>query len=104
MKPRTKYGNRILVVDGLKFDSLKEFHRWSELKLLERAGKISNLARQVRVPLIVAGVKVCTIVPDFRYVENGEWVTEDTKGFVTPEWKLKAKLYAAIHGREIVIT
>ena len=50
---RSKYGNRkIKAPDGEVFDSVKEFHRWGLLKLMERAGKISDLKRQVSFELI----------------------------------------------------
>jgi hypothetical protein len=39
-------------VDGIIFDSMKEAVRWQELKLLEKAGKIANLERQVPYELI----------------------------------------------------
>ena len=37
---------------GFKFDSKAEFIRWCELRLLEGAGKIRNLRRQVKYELI----------------------------------------------------
>ena len=39
-------------ITGFVFDSKKEHKRWSELFLLERAGKIRNLRRQVKYELI----------------------------------------------------
>jgi len=44
---RSKYRNRKTVVDGITFDSKREAARWQELKLLERAGEITELERQV---------------------------------------------------------
>lgn len=38
-----KYMNRQTIVDGQKFDSKKEANRWMELKLMERAGLITDL-------------------------------------------------------------
>ena len=52
MTYRSKYHNtKVTTADGT-FDSMKELHRWSELKLMERAGLISGLARQQRFELI----------------------------------------------------
>lgn len=99
-----KYRNRKIEVDGFVFDSQKEARRWSELSLLQRAGKISQLERQVRIPMTVNGHKVCALVADFRYVENGETVVEDTKSAITrklPAYRIKAKLLKACHGIEI---
>lgn len=51
---RSKYGARKTVVDGITFDSKREAERYSELKLLERAGKIEGLRRQVSFELLPA--------------------------------------------------
>lgn len=43
---KSKYHNKKVVLpDGTVFDSQKEYARWCELRLLERAGKITNLQR-----------------------------------------------------------
>ena len=47
-----KYKNEKITVDGETFDSRKEFHRYKELLILERAGKIKNLQRQVKFELV----------------------------------------------------
>jgi len=97
---RSKYGN----IKTHGFDSKAEYARWLELKLLEKAGKITNLEHHVTYKLEVNGVLVAKIVPDFRYneVENGELVLEDTKGFVTRDWLLKRRLLWALHGIEVL--
>lgn len=99
---RAKYGNIKVVVDGIKFDSKLEAKRYGELKLLERSGEIEAFELQVKYPLIVNGVKICTYICDFlvKY-PNGKWVIEDTKGVLTPDFKLKMKLMKAIHGIDI---
>ena len=51
---KSKYGSRKTIVDGISFDSKKEASRYRELLLLERAGKIGNLRRQVKYVLIPA--------------------------------------------------
>ena len=43
-----KYKNTKIVVDNIKFDSNLEATRYKELKLLLRAGEISNLELQPR--------------------------------------------------------
>jgi hypothetical protein len=106
---RPKYGNRKVVRDGITFDSAKEARRWSELLLLEKAGAIQNLQRQVKYQLIpsqkIAGKVVeraCSYVADFVYVRDGETVVEDTKGFKTPEYVIKRKLMLWIHHIRII--
>ncbi len=93
---RPKYGNRKTEVDGIVFDSAAEARRWAELKLLERAGEIRNLERQVTVPLAVNGVKICAVRPDFLYFEGQKRIWDDCKGFVTRDWAIKWKLASAL--------
>ena len=108
----TKYNNRQINYDGMVFDSVKEYCRWDELKLLERAGKISGLQRQVKFELIPAqriGGKVvehaCRYVADFVYTENGKIVVEDVKGYKKGAaytiFTIKRKLMLQVHGIRI---
>ena len=100
----TKYGNRKLTApDGQKFDSVKEYHRWGCLRLLERAGAISNLKRQVKYELIPKqiGERACNYVADFTYMEIGMLVVEDVKGVKTDAYKIKRKLMLWVHGIKI---
>jgi hypothetical protein len=111
--PRAKYGNRRIVIDGEKFDSLAEARRWNELLLLQRAGKISGLLRQVPYELVPAiprvrnkpGQRAVTYVADFVYIDGpdcvGPLVVEDVKGVRTEVYRLKAKLMRSVHGIEI---
>jgi hypothetical protein len=95
-----KYGARKMKApDGQVFDSVKEYHRYGMLKLLERAGKISDLKRQVKYELIPKqeGERACSYVADFTYYENGKLVVEDCKGFRTDAYKIKKKLMLWVH-------
>ena len=103
MKP-PKFRNQKVTVDGLSFDSLKESRRWGELSLLQRAGHISDLSRQARMPLKVNEQLVCTFIPDFTYVEAGQQVIEDVKSPITrkhPVYRIKVKLLKALTGAEV---
>lgn len=101
---RGKYGNKRTELDGIVFASAAEAKRYSELKLLERAGEISGLELQPRYQLVVKGHKVCTYVGDFRYLDKtGAPVTEDVKGVATDAFKIKARLFRALMGRDIQI-
>ena len=104
MISRSKYGNRKVIREGMTFDSVKEYKRYRELLLLQKAGAITGMQRQVKYELIPTqriGGKVaeraCTYIADFVYQENGETVVEDTKGFKTPEYIIKRKLMLWIH-------
>ena len=59
----SKYRSRKITVDGVTYDSKKEYRRWKELCLLQKAGKITDLERQVPFELIPA---------QKRIVETGE--------------------------------
>ena len=105
----SKFGNkRVTTPAGETFDSRREARRFAGLMIRARAGEIRNLRRQVRYPLTAHGVAICVYVGDFEYEEREgvrwELVTEDAKGFETPEFKLKAKMFAAEYGRAIRLT
>jgi hypothetical protein len=99
----SKYRNVPVSVDGERFDSKKEARRYCDLVLLQRAGEIRNLQRQVPLVIDVNGQRVCEYRADFEYDErqpDGSWarVTEDVKGVRTALYGLKAKLVKAVHG------
>ena len=113
MAAKRKYKNHATEIDGIRFDSVKEANRWHTLRLLERAGYIRDLKRQVRIPLegkagpirFKPSNRAAVYVADFAYhdVPKGVDVIEDTKGFQTPEFKLKRAVLAA-QGVEIILT
>lgn len=105
----TKYHN----IKSAGYDSRKEARRAADLRLLERAGKISGLREQVRFELIPAQYETqdgkrkllerkVEYVADFVYTDNktGETMVEDVKGgnFRTPEYVIKRKLMLFVHG------
>lgn len=99
---RNKYGAIKVEIDGTKYDSRKEARRGEELKMLERAGVISDLRFQVRFTLQGSftrdGKKILPIeyVADAVYVENGITIVEDTKSTITQKkesYRLKKKLF-----------
>ena len=122
-----KYHNKKVEIDGITFDSRKEARRYSELKLLEKAGKITHLRRQEKFLLIpsqfetvetgeyyqvgskkgipktkeVCVEKAVVYVADFRYIENGKTVVEDTKGFKTKDYIIKRKLMLKEYGIKV---
>lgn len=122
------YSKKTYTSDGIKHDSQKEANRWAELKLLQRAGEISDLQRQVEFELIpnqyeviekvsnktgkplkpktkLIERKVCYIA-DFVYTDkNGNRVVEDTKSEITqtPVFVVKRKLMLFVHGIKVKI-
>lgn len=104
---RRKYGNVPVTVGGVTFDSRKECARYGELLMMERAGLIEGLERQVEYRLEVNGVLVARYLADHRYREGGAVVVEDVKGGKgrkgtrTQAYRIKRRLMLAIHGIEI---
>ena len=107
-KRRSKYGVKTdpaeRMMDGIVFDSRKEMLRYCELKMWERVGIIQagSLKLQPIFSLVVNGVKVCDIVPDFEYYgSDGKRVIEDCKGFkggaAYALFRLKSKLFSACY-------
>lgn len=119
-----KYGNKKIFYDGIYFDSKTEARRYQELKLLERAGVITDLQLQKDFELIPAQYEYfprygkngkrlkdgrrcieqsCVYKADFCYydVEKKENVVEDTKGMRTKDYIIKRKLMLFVHGIKI---
>lgn len=117
---RNKYGNKKVYVDGKVFDSVKEYRRYTELKLLEAAGVISDLRCQVRFELIPAQYdtirnysktgkrlkdkqkcveRAVEYIADFVYTDtDGCEIVEDAKGKRTKEYIIKRKLMRYLKG------
>lgn len=113
---RSKYGAR----KSGGYDSRKEHRRANELRLMQRAGLISNLREQVPYELIPAQYgtcgkdlkgrearilieRACRYIADFVYTDNatGRTIVEDTKGMRTKEYVIKRKLMLHVHGIRI---
>ena len=120
---RNKYHNQKYSADGEVFDSKKEFQRWQELKILEKAGEISELRRQVPFELLPVQREPDKIGPrggrkpgrviereavyiaDFVYKDaDGREVIEDCKGMRTKDYILKRKLLLFRFGIRIMET
>lgn len=100
-RPDAKYKSKKGECDGLKFDSQRELQEYIKRKQLEKIGAIVDLQCQVRFPLVVNGKKIAVYIADFTYYfanNPGVLVVEDVKGYRTPVYKLKAKLFFALYG------
>lgn len=122
----SKYNSEKITVDGETFHSKKEARRWQELRLLEKAGKIHDLRRQVPFTLIPTQYETyqrwskktgkrlkdgkrcleqgCAYVADFVYYNGGEQIVEDAKGVRTADYIIKRKLMLFVHGIRIIET
>lgn len=105
----SKYGNRKIIIDGIRFDSVAEGRRYTELRLMERAGEIYDLQLQVAFGLIESQrrhdgslERGVTYVADFTYYDrNHKYIVEDVKGKRTAEYIIKRKLMLKVHNIEI---
>lgn len=121
-----KYHNKkTITADGVAFDSRKEAKRYYELLMLQSAGVISDLSRQVEYELIPnqyeiverwsskTGKKLVdkkellerkvSYIADFVYKEGENLVVEDTKSPATrtKDYIIKRKLMLHIYGIKI---
>lgn len=116
---------KVKTSDGVVHDSIKELRRWKELTLLERAGYIKDLQRQVKFVLIPSQHEQGTIgkrgaikqgklierelsyIADFVYTDTktGQMVVEDAKGYkggsIYALFVIKRKLMLYIHNIQV---
>ena len=98
------------LVNGLMFDSTKEARRYQDLELMQKAGQITDLRRQVPYPIYIKGKLICEWRADFVYKEEAQGGqtyfirVEDVKGWKTDIYKLKKKMVEAEYGFQILET
>ena len=114
-KKGERYKHKTIVVDGIKFDSQKEYNRFLFLKKAEEQGKISDLRTHVKYVLIpsvteeyVVHLKTkdkiqtrtlqlaITWTADFVYIKDGEEIVEDVKprkDLLSDRFVIKEKLF-----------
>lgn len=90
---KRKYGNSKVegTTPGHWFDSKSEKALHTLLSLRERAGEISALSHHpgtVHLTEAKIGYR-----PDFSFIENGETIYAEMKGFETEPWRIKKKLW-----------
>lgn len=106
-KRRSKYGALKVYFDRIWFDSTKEYRRYRELRLMERAGAIKDLVVHPSFPLNASnGVPIGIYTADFRYLENGAEVVEDAKSPPTAKketFRRNLKIMREQHGIEVKV-
>lgn len=119
---KSKFHNEPVTVDGVRYDSKNEMRRFNFLKLMEKAGEISNLRYHVKYTLFPKGTVEIRRLPDgtemelkrydrehwyeadFVYVtKDGKEIVEDFKGFETDTFKEKRDILKKLYGIEITI-
>ena len=106
----SKYHSRKITVDGVSYDSKKEYNRYRELSMLEDAGIIHDLKRQVKFELLPSQRDLTTgkvierpvsYIADFVYFEGDRLIVEDVKGIRTKDYIFKRKMLLYFHGIRI---
>lgn len=103
----SKYGNKKIEADGIKFDSKREFHHYRVLKDLLDRGDITGLKLQVKFEFkindqclrYVDSNRVIKYIADFEYFDMyGNRKVVDVKGLKTRDYLIKKALMMACHG------
>ena len=104
-----KYHARKTMVDGVEFDSQHEATRYSDLKVMQQLGVISDLELQPAYVLYAhapdnTGIEIGTFTADFRYQKRGEIVVEDAKSKATSTtaYRLRKRIVEACYGITVV--
>lgn len=109
-KKPSKYKNKKVIYNGIKFDSVGEMRRYIDLKVYEAAGVIKNLRIQVPFVLVPSAVINGRKVPamkykaDFVYEQDGRQVVEDFKGFRDRIYRMKRHMMKAFLNIDILET
>lgn len=82
---------------GSIYDSKFEAQIAFDLDMEVKAGKAFKVERQVKIPLIVNGYLVENYYIDFIVYRNGITEYIEAKGYPTPAWKIKWKLFEALY-------
>lgn len=96
-KSNNKYNAKKADYNGLRYDSKGEASFAMELDFRMKAGEIIDIQRQVSIPLVVNGVKICTYIADFICTDkHGAKTLYEYKGLIMPLFQLKWKLLNAL--------
>lgn len=95
-KETNKYGAVKQTYDGYNYDSKLEARYAQELDLRVKAKDITSWERQKTLHLTAHGKPICTYRIDFVINHNDNSIEYvELKGFETPVWRLKWKLFEA---------
>lgn len=99
--------------DGILFDSALEMRVWKDLKLMEAAGEVTNVVRQVihklilpnGTPILTPSGRIASYRPDMEYdrKSDGAHIVIEVKGFVDTLSAFRISVFEAISGHKVVI-
>jgi len=100
-RSKNKYKALPAYYNGFTYASIKEMKYAMDLDFRKKVHDIKDWDKQIKIPLIVNGVKVCTYIPDFKVIHNNDTIElVEVKGFKTSVFKLKLKLFKATYLKE----
>lgn len=107
MRYGSKYGAKKQEYRGVSYHSKKEAGYAHDLAMRLSAGDIKDWQRQVKISLDVDGYHIANYYIDFVVTHNDDRLEYiEVKGFETPEWRLKWKLFEALYGnkKDVILT
>lgn len=90
----SKYKAKKIVVDDIKFDSIRESERYLELMFLKRTGLIKNINLQPKFNFSINGKHIFNYFADFQYfdIKQNKKIIEDVKSKATAKNPTKVSL------------
>ena len=109
---RNKFNAQKVELDGMTFDSKKEYRRYIELKAMQQRGEITKLEHHTKFELApktkLKGEKrakpAVRYFADFTYYIVEQYIVEDVKSVATrklPSYRTKKHLMKTVHGIDI---
>ena len=105
-KPKSKYRNEPITIDGVRYDSKREATYILNLRLREKEGEVYGIELQKRYALIGPdGLLITTYVADATFWDQKEkrFRIIDVKGVETAVFKIKKKLMKSLLGLDVEI-
>lgn len=105
----SKYKNKEVVIDGIKFDSKHEAEYYVLLKKQKEEGKIKDFKLQQKFELQPAfkkngkSFRAITYTVDFSVLQNDDtWVHIDVKGMETQQGIMRKKMFDYLFDEELI--
>jgi len=92
-----KFNAKKTEYEGETYDSGLEARYAMVLADQRKWDEITGFERQVKYQLLVNNILICTHVVDFRVTyPDGHTELHEVKGYATPQWRIKVKLFRAL--------
>lgn len=96
-KKKNKFNASKIDFNGIRFDSKLEARVYEDLLFQLNIGDLKEIFRQVKIPLMVNEVLICTYICDFKTIDkHGQVTYVEAKGMEMPVFRIKLKLFLAL--------